>query len=66
MEIPQNATARQEYVKCENPDCQNLHGPYLYAYWKEDKKLNKKYVGKKFEDFRLRRIAKEIRLKPSV
>jgi hypothetical protein len=40
-EIPLNATMRQDYVKCGNPDCQKLHGPYLYAYWKQDKKLNK-------------------------
>jgi hypothetical protein len=46
LEIPMNATIRQEYVKCGNPDCQNAHGPYFYAYWKQDKKLNKKYVGK--------------------
>jgi hypothetical protein len=64
-EIPPNATIRQEYVKCGNPDCQNQHGPYLYAYWKEDKKLNKRYVGKSLEAFRLRQIAKEIKLKPS-
>ena len=65
-EIPSNATIRQEYVKCGDPDCQNQHGPYLYAYWKEDKKLNKRYVGKNFEAFRLRQIAKEIKLKPSL
>jgi hypothetical protein len=65
-EIPQNATIRQEYVKCGNPDCQNLHDPYLYAYWKQEKKLNKRYVGKNFEAFRLRQIAKEIKLKPSL
>ena len=65
-EIPPNATIRQEYVKCGNPDCQNLHGPYFYAYWKQDKKLNKRYVGKNLEDFRLRKIAKEIKLKPSL
>ena len=64
-EIPTNATIRQEYVKCGNPDCKNSHGPYLYAYWKQDKKLNKRYVGKNFEAFRLRQIAKEIKLKPS-
>ncbi|HYA84179.1 MAG TPA: hypothetical protein VEH06_12130 [Candidatus Bathyarchaeia archaeon] len=34
-------------VKCGDPDCQNSHGPYLYAYWKHDKKLKKIYVGKK-------------------
>jgi hypothetical protein len=65
LEIPPNATIRQEYVKCGNPDCQNSHGPYLYAYWKQDKKLNKKYVGKNLEDFRLRKLAKEIKLRPS-
>ena len=63
--IPPNATIRQEYVKCGNPDCQNSHGPYLYAYWKHDKKLNKRYVGKNLEDFRLRKLAKEIKLRPS-
>jgi hypothetical protein len=52
-------------VKCGNPDCQNSHGPYLYAYWKQDKKLKKKYVGKNFEDFAIRKIAKEVKLRPS-
>jgi hypothetical protein len=65
MEIPPNATIRQEYVKCGNPDCQNPHGPYFYAYWKQDKKLKKRYVGKDLEDFGLRKIAKEIKVKPS-
>ncbi|MGC2575116.1 MAG: hypothetical protein WA364_26710 [Candidatus Nitrosopolaris sp.] len=65
LEIPPNATIRQEYVKCGNPDCQNLHGPYLYAYWKQDKKLRKRYVGKNLEDLSLRKLAKEIKLRPS-
>jgi hypothetical protein len=65
LEIPPNATIRQEYVKCGDPDCQNPHGPYLYAYWKHDKKLKKRYVGKNFDDFRLRKLAKEVKLRPS-
>jgi hypothetical protein len=65
LEIPPNATLRQEYVKCGNHDCQNSHGPYLYAYWKQDKKLKKRYVGKNFEDFAIRKIAKEVKLKPN-
>jgi len=65
LEIPPNATIRQEYVKCGNPDCQNSHGPYFYAYWKQDKKLKKRYVGKNFEDFMIRRIAKEMKVRPS-
>src|SRR5215831_14273080 len=64
-EIPPNATIRQEYVKCGDPDCTNSHGPYLYAYWKQDKKLKKRYVGKNLEDFSLRKITKEIKVKPS-
>jgi hypothetical protein len=66
LEIPLNATIRQEYVKCGNPDCQKSHGPYFYAYWKHDKKLNKRYVGKNLEDFRLRNIVKQIKLKPTL
>jgi hypothetical protein len=65
LEIPPNVTIRQEYVKCGNPDCHNSHGPYLYAYWKQDKKLRKLYVGKNLEDFGLRKLANEIKLKPS-
>jgi hypothetical protein len=65
LEIPPNATIRQEYVKCGDPDCQNSHGPYLYAYWKQDKKLKKRYVGKNFEHFAIRKIAKEVKLRPS-
>jgi hypothetical protein len=65
QEIPPNATIRQEYVKCGNPDCKNSHGSYLYAYWKQDKKLKKRYVGKNLEEFGLRKIAKETKVKPS-
>jgi hypothetical protein len=64
-EIPPNATIRQEFIRCGILDCQNSHGPYLYAYWKQDKKLRKLYVGKNLEDFRLRKLAKEIKLRPS-
>jgi hypothetical protein len=64
LEIPLNATIRQEYVKCGNPDCEISHGHYLYAYWKQDKKLKKRYVGKNLEDFVIRKIAKEVKLRP--
>ena len=56
---------RSGKMKCGDPYCQNLHGPYFYAYWKQDKKLKKKYVGKNLEDFGLRKIAREVKLKPS-
>jgi len=46
--LPNNATIRQEYVKCGKSDCPQVkHGPYFYAYWKDDNgKLRKKYIGK--------------------
>lgn len=41
-------TIRQEYVKCGKSDCPQVkHGPYFYAYRKDDKdKLRKKYSGR--------------------
>ena len=52
LEIPPNATIRQEYVKCGNLDCQKSHGPYFYAYWKHDKKLKTiKICGQEFRRF---------------
>ncbi|MGC2683205.1 MAG: hypothetical protein WA323_15185, partial [Candidatus Nitrosopolaris sp.] len=33
--------------------------------WKHDKKLNKKYIGKNFDHFRLRKLAQEIKIRPS-
>src|ERR1051325_10837616 len=45
--IPKNSTIRKEYVKCGKEACEEKHGPYYYAYWKdpEIKKLKKKYIG---------------------
>ena len=46
--VPENATMRQEYIKCGKTPCYHgKHGPYYYAYWKdpETKKLKKKYIG---------------------
>jgi hypothetical protein len=45
--LPENATIREEYVKCGKPFCLLEHGPYYYAYWRDSntKKLKKKYIG---------------------
>ena len=54
--VPTNATIRKEYVRCGKLGCeQEPHGPYYYAYWKEEsagagrsacrKKLKKRYIG---------------------
>ncbi len=46
--LPNNATIRKEYVKCGKEFCLGCkHGPYYYAYWRdESRKLKKKYLGK--------------------
>jgi hypothetical protein len=30
-----NATIRKEYIKCGKQICEQKHGPYYYAYWKD-------------------------------
>ena len=47
--LPNNATIRKEYVKCGKESCLGCeHGPYYYAYWRNEsrKKLKKKYIGR--------------------
>ncbi|MGB6672343.1 MAG: hypothetical protein WBE34_07915 [Candidatus Nitrosopolaris sp.] len=60
-EIPERATVRHEHVRCGNPDCQHLHGPYLYAYWKDGKRLRKRYIGKTIGDLLVRKVGKKSR-----
>jgi hypothetical protein len=50
--LPENATIREEYVKCCKPFCLYEHGPYYYAYWRDSstKKLKKKYIGNYFQE----------------
>jgi len=49
--LPKTATYRQEYVRCGKPTCTRCttgpgHGPYHYAYWREQGQLHKRYLGK--------------------
>lgn len=40
-------TYRQQPVKCGKPGCTRCpHGPYWYAYWREDGRLRSRYIGK--------------------
>jgi hypothetical protein len=40
-------TFRQERVRCGRKSCTKCpHGPYWYAYWREDGRLRSRYVGK--------------------
>ena len=64
-EFPEIATIRKEHVRCGNPDCQQLHGPFLYAYWKDGKTLLKRYIGKTIGDLLIRSVAKKTETTPT-
>jgi len=38
---------RQEHVRCGKPTCTACpHGPYWYAYWKQDGRTRSQYIGR--------------------
>ena len=40
-------TFRQQSVKCGKKGCTSCpHGPYWYAYWRQDGRMRSKYIGK--------------------
>lgn len=42
---------RQQSVRCGKPGCTRCpHGPYWYAYWREDGRVRTKYVGKELPE----------------
>lgn len=42
---------RQQNVRCGKSNCSRCpHGPYWYAYWREDGQRRSKYVGKLLEE----------------
>ena len=44
---------RQEHVRCGREGCSRCpHGPYWYAYWRENGRQRSKYVGKDLNRFR--------------
>jgi hypothetical protein len=63
--VPDKATLRYEYVKVkckgkgesEGEVRVKVYGPYLYAYWRENGKLKKRYMGKSINDYMLRVLA---------
>jgi hypothetical protein len=65
--VPDKATLRYEYVKVkckgkgesEGEVRVKVYGPYLYAYWRENGKLKKRYMGKSINDYMLRVLAYE-------
>ncbi|GBE24638.1 MAG TPA: hypothetical protein ENG98_02060 [Actinobacteria bacterium] len=44
---PPDIKVRSQSVRCGKPTCSRCpHGPYWYAYWREDGKRRSKYLGK--------------------
>jgi hypothetical protein len=49
--VPTKHTVRCEFRKCGAVHCKTCsdgagHGPYLYACWRDGKKVKRKYLGK--------------------
>ncbi len=45
--LPPTLTYRQEHVRCGKAGCRSCpHGPYWYAYWKQDGRTRKRYIGR--------------------
>jgi hypothetical protein len=45
--IPDGISYRQQHVRCGKANCSRCpHGPYWYAYWKEDGRTRKRYIGR--------------------
>lgn len=42
---------RRQWVKCGKANCTTCpHGPYWYAYWREEGRRRSRYIGKLLED----------------
>lgn len=40
-------SVRQQMVKCSKANCRSCpHGPYWYAYWRENGKVRSRYIGR--------------------
>jgi hypothetical protein len=45
--LPPTLSYRQEHVRCGKDSCRSCpHGPYWYAYWKQDGRTRKRYIGR--------------------
>lgn len=42
---------RQEMVRCGRENCSRCpHGPYWYAYWREEGRMRSRYIGKELPE----------------
>ena len=48
---PGKISYRRQSVRCGKPGCTRCpHGPYWYAYWREDGRVRTRYIGKELPD----------------
>lgn len=46
-DLPAGLRYRQEHVRCGRDTCTTCpHGPYWYAYWKQDGRTRRRYIGR--------------------
>ena len=56
--LPERVTIRSEWVRCAKKSCKSCpHGPYYYSYWKQDGKLQKRYIGKSWDEYDARKLS---------
>lgn len=45
--LPPGVRYRQQHVRCGRASCTRCpHGPYWYAFWREDGRTRKRYIGR--------------------
>jgi hypothetical protein len=59
--LPPTLRYRQEEVRCGKAACTSCpHGPYWYAYWKEDGRTRKRYIGRQLPGEALERVVPDL------
>lgn len=54
-------TYRQEHVRCGKPSCTACpHGPYWYAYWREDGRRRSRYIGRHLPGEPMERVVPDL------